>query len=197
MAGSPHPGSWRKELRQRLLAWRQALEEPVRRHMERALQAHLGRLVDGLPGPFGLYWPIRGEFDPRPLARDLLGRDCTLALPVIVGRGQPLAFWRWDPDMPMQPGVWGIPVPSRPDPVEPRTLIIPCVGYDRQGYRLGYGGGYYDRTLASLEPRPLAIGLACAFSRLDSIRPEPHDQKLDVVVTEGGIEWFRKPLDGR
>ena len=82
---------------------------------------------------------------------------------------------------------YGIPVPASGAPVLPQALLIPVVGFDAAGFRLGYGGGYFDRTLASLRPRPLAIGVGFELSRLASVHPERHDEPLDLIVTEVGI----------
>src|SRR5690606_21931832 len=88
-------------------------------------------------------------------------------------------------------GIWNIPIPAEREPVRPTALLVPVVGFDAAGYRLGYGGGYYDRTLALLEPRPLTIGVGYAGARLDTIHPQPHDIPLDAIVTEAGVVRHR------
>lgn len=132
----------------------------------------------------GFYWPVRGEPDLRdPLAEWLAGDARRVAaLPVIVG--ETLEFHRWSPDGMVQAGAFGIPVPAHGRVVQPDCLLIPCVGFDNARFRLGYGGGYYDRTFASLVPWPLAVGIAFDATRVDSIHPQPHDMQLDVVLTD-------------
>ena len=130
------------------------------------------------------FWPVRGEPDLRGALADWLAADARriAALPVIAG--QTLEFHQWSPDSPVQAGAFGIPVPAHGRPVQPDCLLIPCVGFDRARFRLGYGGGYYDRTFASLVPWPLAVGIAFDEARVDSIDPQSHDMQLDVVLTD-------------
>ncbi len=192
-AGEP-TAAWRRRQRAALLARRRALAEGERREVASRILAHLERLRSRLEGPVALYWPIRGEVDLRGFAEELAAAGTVLALPVIVDRDAPMEFWRWRPGSPMKVGIWKIPIPAEREPLRPRTLLLPLVGFDAAGYRLGYGGGYYDRTLAGLRPRPFVIGVGYGFSRLGTIRPEPHDRRLDLVVTERGIERF--PAEG-
>ncbi len=191
MAGErEEAAAWRRRMRAELLARRQALGEEERRRATARILAHLEDLRPALAPPVALYWPIRGEVDLRGFANRLAAAGTVLALPVIVARAAPMEFWRWEPGAAMAEGVWKIPIPAVRDPLSPRTVLLPLVGFDAAGYRLGYGGGYYDRTLAVLHPRPLLIGVGYGFSRLATIRPEPHDQRLDLVVTEAGVERF-------
>jgi len=135
------------------------------------------------------YWPIKGEPDLRPLMAELHDAGVTVALPVVETRAAPLAFRRWTPATRMLRGDWNIPVPSpEADAVTPDIVLAPCLGWTGEGYRLGYGGGYFDRTLAALDPRPATIGVGFAAARLDTIYPQPHDIPLDLVVTEAG-KW--------
>jgi len=180
----------RRQQRAELLARRRALAEEERRAIATRILAYLEDLRPALEGPLALYWPIRGEVDLRGFAEGLAMAGTELALPVIVTRNAPMEFWRWAPGMAMREGIWKIPIPAERAPLLPRTLLLPLVGFDAAGYRLGYGGGYYDRTLAVLRPRPRLIGIGYGFSRLATIHPEPHDQRLDLVVTEQGIERF-------
>jgi 5,10-methenyltetrahydrofolate synthetase len=135
----------------------------------------------------GIYWPFQGEFDPRHAMRHFRDRGATAALPEVVQRAAPMQFRSWWPGVHMARGVYDIPVPVGTALVVPQALLIPPVGFDAQGFRLGYGGGFYDRTLASLPPRPLTIGVAFELARVDSIRPQPFDLAMDYVVTERGI----------
>jgi 5-formyltetrahydrofolate cyclo-ligase len=147
----------------------------------------LPELVQKAGAALGFYWPFKGEFDPRPLARTLHRWGVRLALPVVIARAQPLIFREWSPGAPMTPGVWNLPVPTQGEPVSPTVLLTPLVGFDGCGYRLGYGGGYYDRTLAAATPRPMAIGVGFEASRLETIHPQPHDIPMDMIVTEQEI----------
>lgn len=139
----------------------------------------------------GFYWPIKGEIDLRHLVRDFMGMGAEAALPVVVEKGRPLEFWAWQPRTKLNRGFWNIPVPAERKPVRPTALLVPLVGFDNAGYRLGYGGGYYDRTLAELDPRPLTIGVGYACGRLSTIFPQPHDIPLDAIVTEAGVTHYR------
>jgi 5-formyltetrahydrofolate cyclo-ligase len=135
----------------------------------------------------GLYWPIHSEINCRDLMRTLSEGGHTVALPVVVERGHPVEFWKWHPHSPMRLGSWDIPVPADREPVIPDALIIPLVGFDQARYRLGYGGGYYDRTLAAASRKPYCIGLGLELGSLASICPQPHDIAMDVVVTESRV----------
>jgi 5-formyltetrahydrofolate cyclo-ligase len=148
--------------------------------------------VDGVPNLewllVGFYWPFKGEYDVLPIARSLHARGTKLALPVVVEKGQPLVFREWRPDARLVPGIWGIPVPADGGVVEPDALIVPLVGFDQDGYRLGYGGGYYDRTLAAMRKKPLTIGVGFELAALTTIHPQPHDIPMDAIVTEARFE---------
>ncbi len=115
------------------------------------------------------------------------------ALPEVVQKATPLRFRQWWPGVPMAPGVYDIPVPQGTDVVTPDALLVPPVGFDAAGYRIGYGGGFYDRTLAAASPRPLTIGVAYEISRLPSIYPQAHDQPVDYLVTERGVFAADRP----
>lgn len=139
------------------------------------------------------YWPLHGEVDLRPLMRTFLSRNINVALPVIVERHQALEFWAWEENTPMRrQAIWGIPVPKKRSLASPSVLFIPLVGFDVQGHRLGHGGGYYDRTLATLDPMPLTVGIGYEAGRLTSIYPQDHDIPMDVIVTEKGVAWHNR-----
>ncbi len=142
----------------------------------------------GSSGTLGIYWPVRGEIDVRALALEHLRRGGSVGLPVVVQPFSALEFWSWDEAAPMSRGVWNIPIPARRALVHPDLLLVPLVGFDSENYRLGYGGGYYDRTLAAARPRPRCIGLGYASSRLDSIFPQQHDIPMDYILTDDGTE---------
>jgi len=134
------------------------------------------------------YWPMRGEIDPRPIMIALSGRGHPLCLPVVVGKGQPLVFRAWRPGDELVSGGFGTQVPGTDQrEVVPRLLLVPLLAFDRAGYRLGYGGGFYDRTLAALRAHgsAVAVGLAFSAQEVDSVPREATDARLDWVVTEG------------
>jgi 5-formyltetrahydrofolate cyclo-ligase len=172
--------AWRREQRAQLYARRRALTAQQHQEASQAIARKLERLAGR--GLIGLYWPIRHEPNLIGWARQQLGlRFC---LPVVVTRGEPLEYWRWAPEESLARGVWDIPVPMQRDVVVPEVIVAPLVGFDRALYRLGNGGGYFDRTLAVMPVRPLVIGVGYAFSEFDTIYPQPHDIPMDVIVTE-------------
>jgi 5-formyltetrahydrofolate cyclo-ligase len=178
--------SQRKLQRERLLASRAAMTE--RDVHEQALRRNVAEwLTHADPRALAFYWPIRAEPDLREVVADWLeaGTHRVAALPAV--SGQLLGFRAWTRQAPMRAAEFSIPVPAHGRPVQPDALLIPCVGFDAQRHRLGYGGGYYDRTLAQTVPWPLCVGIAFECGRLGSIDPQPHDMQLDVVITDAGI----------
>jgi len=133
----------------------------------------------------GVYWPVRGEIDVRDLAVEHLKGGGRVALPVVVTKSAPVEFWSWRPEMSMTRGIWNIPIPEQREVLNPDALIVPLVGFDPQRFRLGYGGGYYDRTIAAAARRPYCVGLGYEAARLETIFPQPHDLPMDVIVTDG------------
>lgn len=133
------------------------------------------------------FYPYQSEIDTRPLLGRLAGEGWTTALPIVTKLGTPLEFRRWMPGEPTIPGKWDIPRPAEEAPlVEPDVLLVPLLTFDRRGYRLGYGGGFYDRTLEKLRAgKPVvAIGVAYAVQEVDSVLHDHHDQLLNYVMTE-------------
>ena len=178
----------RTALRRQRLAARSALADDERRPASARIEAHLTALLSDRPaGTLAFCWPIRGEFDCRPLAGKLLARGWRLCQPVAVEEGRPLVFRRWTPTTPMARDHHGIPVPAAGESVTPDVVLVPLVAFDAHGYRLGYGGGYFDRTLASMAPRAFAVGVGFELARADSVHPQPHDVPMDAVVTEAGV----------
>lgn len=137
------------------------------------------------------YWPFKGEFDGRALMRELHASGSTILLPAVVEPRSPLEFRRWGPGEPMVHGVYKIPVPKARDVRTPHVVIAPLVGFDGAGYRLGFGGGYYDRTLATLSSTILIIGVGYELSRLGTIYPQAHDIPMHIIVTEACVEDHR------
>jgi 5,10-methenyltetrahydrofolate synthetase len=189
-------------MRRELLASRDALPAATRAEGERALATHLQRWVlSRFPTLHGcgiaVYWPIRGEPDLRSLWAQWSAQGAVLALPVVDAQARPLRFVRWTPGERLNPGRYGIPEPQGTELSEPQLIIAPCVGFDDDGYRLGYGGGYYDRTLARWalpdRLRPLVLGVAWNEARLCDFKPEATDIAMDAVITPAGLV---APQDG-
>lgn len=181
----------RLELRRRLIAARESLDAAERARRSAALEAHLEALLVRLaPRVLGFCWPYRGEFDARALMVRWLAGDGSrrAALPVVEARGAPLAWRRWTPDCVLADDVHGIPYPVDGEPLVPQLLLIPCNGFDARGTRLGYGAGYFDRTLAAMTPPPLAVGVAFELARVDDLQPQAHDRPMDWLVTERGAQ---------
>lgn len=184
---------WRKAERQRLRAARDAMSVADRQAVSLAISAGLtaflrDRFGDLRGRVFSGYWPIKGEPDLRPVLEALHLAGARVALPLVEVRAAPLVFRRWTPDTRMVRGDWNIPVPApEAEVVVPDIALAPVVGWTGEGFRLGYGGGYFDRTLASLTPRPFTIGIGLHAARLETIYPQPHDIPLDVILTEAGV----------
>lgn len=180
--GEPGAAS-RAVLRRALLAARAAMPAEVRAAHDRAIAGGVSAwLARQAVTVLGVYWPIRCEPDLRALYKSLQADGIQLALPVMQGKDAPLLFAAWDAGAALEVDRWGIATPSARRVVMPQALLIPCVGFDASGYRLGYGAGFYDRTLAS-SPRPQAIGIAYAQARA-AFTVAPHDIAMDLVITE-------------
>ena len=176
---------WRKARRDELIARRAARDVAERKRLAVPIVRYLFDAIEVSQHPvLGLYWPIRGEIDLRELARRHVASGGIVALPVVVKSAAPVEFWHWQPGVPMREGLWNIPVPAERKVVAPTVLIVPLVGFDRSKFRLGYGGGFYDRTLAAAEPRPHTIGVAFADAELPTIYPQPHDIPMNAIVTD-------------
>lgn len=176
----------KRDLRRRLLQARTAMADAapdagatLRDNFLERLRLADGATVSG-------FWPIGAEIDPRPLMVALADRGHPLALPVVVAAGKPLIFRAWRPGDKLIPAGFGTSVPSEDAaPAVPDVLIVPLLAFDRRGYRLGYGGGYYDRTIAALRPGgALAIGVAFAAQEVAHVPTDSFDQRLDLIVTE-------------
>lgn len=179
---------WRKGERRRLLALRTGTAPAQRRLWGRRIEAQLRPLLRERPGIIlGVYWPFQAEFDPRPLISWLIAAGSAVALPAVVDKKGPLEYRDWRPGEKLVDGVWNIPIPEKRQIVVPQAVLVPLVGYDPDCYRLGYGGGYFDRTLAALTPRPLAIGVGFELSRLETIYPQDFDIPMDLIVTETSL----------
>jgi 5-formyltetrahydrofolate cyclo-ligase len=179
--------AWRRAERERLIALRQGLPVADRLRWSTQIDHALRGLLTKRPGILGIYWPFRAEFDPRPLVEWAIAAGRTVALPAVIDKKGPLEYRAWRPGEPLIDGVWNIPVPEKREIVVPALVLAPLVGFDEHCYRLGYGGGYFDRTLAALMPRPFAIGVGFGVQRLATIYPQSFDMPMDVIVTEAGI----------
>ncbi|HTC10756.1 MAG TPA: 5-formyltetrahydrofolate cyclo-ligase [Acetobacteraceae bacterium] len=178
--------AWRRAKRAELLARRQDLRPEDRKRAADIIASKLDRLcADTTPTIVGLYWPIQQEPSLLPWGRALAQhRQISLCLPVVVRRQAPLEYWRWAPGEATVPGFWNIPVPAHRDRVMPDLILAPLVGFDRARYRLGYGGGYFDRTLAALPQRAFVVGVGYQFGALETIFPQPHDIAMDAIATD-------------
>jgi 5,10-methenyltetrahydrofolate synthetase len=186
----------KRALRKKLVEQRLNMPDRLRRAdlLQQVLRIWLVGRTDTV---IGAYWPIKGEFDPLPALHrwkedgELLDEPQLrrIGLPVVDKLHQTLKFHAWVPGCPMEEDAYGIPKPKDTEVVVPTLLFVPCVGYGVGGYRLGYGGGFYDRTLAQLRPRPYTAGLGFAAGFIPSLEPEPHDVPLDAVLNELGVVW--------
>lgn len=192
--------AWRRSERVRLVAKRQALPASERAAHDAAITT---TLRNGLPlgagCVIGFCWPFKSEYDARHPVRYWRDRGVVAALPEVVGKGLPLQFRRWWPGAPMARGVYDIPYPDGTEVLVPDVALVPMNGCDELGYRLGYGGGYFDRTLARWREAMVAIGVAYEALRVPTIHPQPHDIPMDFVVTEAGLHRAAggrlRPLD--
>ena len=180
--------AWRKAQREQWIAWRCAVPQAQHDQWGQRMTALLYAL---LPAPqktvIGFCWPFKAEFDARFAVRRWRDQGATAALPEVTGKSQPLRFRQWWPGAPMTRGVYDIPVPDGTPEVLPDIAIVPMNACDGCGYRLGYGGGYFDRTLAALKRRVVAIGVTYEACRVPTIYPQAHDVAMDLVITEAGL----------
>ena len=177
--------AWRRELRRAMVERRTALDDAGHAALSARIAGHaLAALAR--PAVAAFCWPIRHEPDVRAIVTAWAAVGARAALPVVVAEDAPLLFREWTPETPLTADRYGIPTPAAGAWLTPDLILLPLNGFDGAGYRLGYGGGYFDRTLAALVPRPLAVGVGFEINRIASIRPAPHDQRLDWIVTENG-----------
>lgn len=176
---------WRKAERKRLIEERMTMSADERTQRSERIAAGLDLAIGKVAGRIvSTYWPFRGEPDLRNWSIRVIERGGRIALPVVIRRGWPLEFRLWAPGDPLERGVWNILVPSRGPAVEPDIVVAPVVGFDGDNYRLGHGGGFFDRTLAAMAKRPFVVGIGYATARLATIYPQPHDIAMSVIVTD-------------
>ena len=179
-------------LRKQLQAERQAMVDRHQRsvHLQEVLRVWL---VSRPERHIGAYWPIKGEFDALPALYRWSEAEGVrrIGLPVINRETKQLKFHVWYPGCAMEEDAYGIPKPKDTEQFEPQLLLVPCVGFGPKGSRLGYGGGFYDRTLAALSPRPVTVGVGFGHGFIPWLEPEAHDVPLDAILTEDGAVWER------
>jgi len=187
---SIEPARDKATLRRQLQAERQAMTDRHQRsvHLQEVLRVWL---VGRLETTIGAYWPIKGEFDALPALYRWSEADSArrIGLPVINRETKQLKFHVWYPGCPMEDDAFGIPKPKDTEAFEPQLLLVACVGYGPGGLRLGYGGGFYDRTLAALQPRPYTVGVGYGNGWVPWLQAEPHDVPMDAMLTEDGLQW--------
>lgn len=181
----------RAALRREKIAARQALPAAAHAAASASIHAHLVALLSSrAPGVIAFCWPIRAEVDCRPLVAELCAAGWRAAMPTVVAPATPMEFRAWEPAAPLALDPHGIPVPAAPTCLVPDVLLLPLVAFDVAGFRLGYGGGYFDRTLAVCIPRPLTVGIGFELARTADMHPQAHDIPLDIIVTETGARHF-------
>ena len=179
---------WRKAERERLITDRLAISADARATMSQRIAEGLDTVIGDIAGRMvSLYWPFRGEPDLRPWMASINERGGRTALPVVIEKDQPLVFRAYVPGDRLEKGVWNIPIPAEGEPVLPDIVVSPIVGIDPNNYRLGYGGGFFDRTLAAMPFKPLVIGVGYELQRIATIYPQPHDIPMDRLVTETSL----------
>ena len=186
----------KKALRKELLEKRHNMPDRLLREdmLQQAMRIWLVGRTDTV---IGAYWPIKGEFDPLPALHrwkedgELLDQPQLrrIGLPVVNKQHKTMIFHAWYPGCPMEEDAYGIPKPKDTEVIVPTLLFAPCVGYGPGGYRLGYGGGFYDRMLATLEPKPFTVGLGFGVGYVPDFESEPHDLPLDTILNDYGVVW--------
>jgi 5-formyltetrahydrofolate cyclo-ligase len=184
---------WRTEQRKIMLDKRAKIVDSQRSLGDAMISRALTQVLASRDGILGFTHPIQAEFDARDVVTAWLKANTArrAVLPVVIKRNEPLKFRRWTPQSRMKAAGFGTQVPEEGEWLVPDALLIPLVGFDDQLYRLGYGGGYYDRTLGTLAPRPFCIGVAYEACRIETIYPQPHDIAMDMVITENAVRTQR------
>ena len=187
--------AWRKNQRERLISARERVTPETLEQWRQRIDRSLELSFPGLAGAkVAFCWPIKGEYDARHLAKLLRDRGSVTALPVVVAPKTPLIFREWHPGVELATGKLDIPYPANSAEVVPDVVLLPMNGWDQQGYRLGYGAGFFDRTLAAMVKRPVVVGVTYELARMDTIHPQSWDIPADYVVTERGV--YRRDPDG-
>jgi len=181
--------TWRRQQREQLIERRIAVGGYQRKLWQHEILTKLFDILSKIqPGIIAFYWPFKGEIDCRDLIADLLQQGWLAALPAVTKISSPLEFRQWTAEAPMIPGIWKIPIPKSRMIIAPNVMLIPLVGFDESHYRLGYGGGYYDRTIVQIETSLIKIGLGFEQARLKTIYPQSYDIAMDIILTEETTE---------
>ncbi|MDX3926551.1 MAG: 5-formyltetrahydrofolate cyclo-ligase [Shinella sp.] len=179
---------WRRAERERLIAARLGIPPEQRKIAAERITFRLDKFLGDVRGKrIGVYWPFRGEPDLRQWMESVWERGGSALLPIVIEKAAPLIFKPWRQGEELGRGVWNIPIPIDGEAATPDIVIAPVVGYDRSCFRLGYGGGYFDRTLAIMKPKPLAIGIGYDVQAIDTIHPQSFDVAMNVIITDTGI----------
>ncbi|MFS8113792.1 5-formyltetrahydrofolate cyclo-ligase [Rhizobium jaguaris] len=182
--------AWRKTERERLIDERKSLLSAQREEFTRLIATYLDHVIADVAGRhISMYWPFLGEPDLRGWMAAATSRGAICLLPVVVAKRTPLIFRSWKMGERLERGIWNIPVPADGNEAIPDVVIAPLVGFDTNCFRLGYGGGYFDRTLAHLDRKPLAIGVGFESQKIKTIHPLAHDIPMDVIVTDAGVRY--------
>jgi 5-formyltetrahydrofolate cyclo-ligase len=180
---------WRKSVRTQLIEQRLNLDSKTHATWSAAIDSHLKGFLQNIEQKvIAFCWPYQAEYDARSLMEHLLAQGAAGALPVVIAPRSPLCFRSWRTETETIPDKYGIPIPVGTQEVHPDIALVALNAFDEQGYRLGYGAGFFDRTLASMTTRPLCIGVGFEFSRISTIFPETHDIPMDFIATEEGIQ---------
>ncbi|MCC9625997.1 5-formyltetrahydrofolate cyclo-ligase [Thalassospira sp. MA62] len=180
---------WRNAVRRALLGWRSSLDRATHAEFSSRVRVNFSDFLTDYPRcTVGFYWPIQNEIDLRPAIESHLAGGGRAALPVVPGKDQPMRFHDWTAETEMTPGFACIPEPLSTAPADVDVLLAPLVGFDDAGYRLGYGGGFFDRTLAAMDQKPVVVGVGFEATRLEDINPHQYDIPADVIITEQGIQ---------
>lgn len=187
---------FRAALRQEKIAARMALDAATHAQFSAGVEAYLEPLLLAQAATLTMPTlafcaPVKNEFDARPLAIRLIRQGWRATMPVVIAPATPMIFRTWTPHAPMSRDRHGIPIPTAGEELTPDIVLLPLVAFDAAGYRLGYGGGYFDRTLTERVPHPFAVGVGYELARVPSIHPQAHDVPLDAIVTDAGIMRFR------
>lgn len=187
--------TWRKAERKRLIEARLGLDAATLERWRRRMDGYLERSFPGLAkARLAFCWPIKNEYDARHFTRTLRERGALTALPVVVAPRTPLIFREWHPGVELAKGALDIPYPVNSPEMTPEAVLLPMNGWDSKGYRLGYGAGFFDRTLARLAKKPVVIGVSYEQARMETIHPQPWDVPVDYLVTERGV--YRRDPEG-
>lgn len=179
------PLAERERVRRAAIAAREALSPEEHRRLSARIETNLKQLLaHRTPSVIAFCWPYRGEFDARGVIAGLTAKGWRSCLPIVRTAQSPLGFRCWHPGSEMAVDRYGIHYPADGDDMTPEVLLLPFNAIDRQGYRLGYGAGYFDRTLASMPVRPYVVGVGFSLGLVDSVWPQQHDIPVDHIITE-------------